>query len=237
MRLQTGGNGDIDFNYHLLKDAYVVNLTIQANGMANFFPSSQKSINMDWRQRFRHLEKGYSFEQRYTALTYKRTQDNDSKNLSETRDANKEVSDALDWIAFKGQFFSTVWIANQEFNNASLVSKMEEKESNYMKSYAANMTAFFDPTAYRDSDFHGSEPLQDLEGNKRAGYIRQEIATAQDGLSGMAYRPLDQPLVYHSFVRLVVGLGLEHGLGSIADDPDRQGFGLSGYLQVIHLFC
>ena len=152
MRLKTGGNGYIDFNYHLLKDAYVVNLTIQANGMANFFPSSQKSINMDWRQRFRHLEKGYSFEQRYTALTYKRTQDNDSKNLSETRDANKEVSDALDWIAFKGQFFSTVWIANQEFNNTSLVSKMEEKESNYMKSYTANMTAFFDPTGAQPTE-------------------------------------------------------------------------------------
>ena len=49
MRLQAGANGYIDFNYHLLKDAYVVNLTIQANGMANFFPSSQKSMNIDWK--------------------------------------------------------------------------------------------------------------------------------------------------------------------------------------------
>lgn len=145
MRLQVNGGGTLDFNYKLLKNSYVLNFSIQANNMQNFFPSASKSINLNWHQKIRHQEKGYSFEQRYTALTYKRN-GHDSNKLSEGRDANKEIEDALDWIAFKGQFFSTIWIAHQDFTNTVLSSKMMAESSGYMKEYNANMTTFFDPT-------------------------------------------------------------------------------------------
>ncbi|MGP1477215.1 MAG: membrane protein insertase YidC [Phocaeicola sp.] len=145
MRLQINGGGTLDFNYKLLKDSYVLNFSIQANNMQNFFPSASKSINLNWHQKIRHQEKGYSFEQRYTALTYKRS-GHDSNKLSEGRDANKEIEDALDWIAFKGQFFSTIWIAHQDFNNTILNSKVLAENSGYMKEYNANMTTSFDPT-------------------------------------------------------------------------------------------
>lgn len=145
MRLPTDGGGYFDFDYQLLKDAYVVNLRIQARGLQNFFPAAQKSIHTSWKQKIRHLEKGYSFEQRYTALTYKRA-DHDSDKLSETRESSKTLTEPLDWIAFKGQFFSTIWIANQSFNEVNLHSKVETEGSEYMKDYAADMTTFFDPS-------------------------------------------------------------------------------------------
>lgn len=71
MRLAANNGGYIDFDYKLLPDAYMVNFTIRANGMQNFFPPALNTVNINWRQRARQLEKGFSFEQRYTSLTYK----------------------------------------------------------------------------------------------------------------------------------------------------------------------
>ena len=145
MRLQTTGAGYIDFAYRLLPDAYMVNFDIRAVGMQNFFPAALKTVNIDWSQLARQQEKGYDFEQRYTSLTYKPVDDGPDY-LSEMKDDKETFEEPLEWIAFKNQFFSSVLIANQDFDNVTLDSKIQEKGSGYMKSYDAEMTTFFDPT-------------------------------------------------------------------------------------------
>ena len=145
MRLQTTGAGYIDFAYRLLPDAYMVNFDIRAVGMQNFFPAALKTVNIDWAQRARQQEKGYDFEQRYTSLTYKPVDDGPDY-LSEMKDDKETFEEPMEWIAFKNQFFSSILIANQDFDNVTLDSKIQEKGSGYMKSYDAEMTTFFDPT-------------------------------------------------------------------------------------------
>ena len=145
MRLQTTGAGYIDFAYRLLPESYMVNFDIRAVGMQNFFPAAQKTVNIDWFQRARQQEKGYDFEQRYTSLTYKPVDDG-TDYLSEMKDDKETFDEPIEWIAFKNQFFSSVLIANQDFDNVTLNSKIQEKGSGYMKSYNAEMTTYFDPT-------------------------------------------------------------------------------------------
>lgn len=145
MRLQTNGPGYIDFNYKLLQNNYMVNFTIEAHNMQNYFAPSINTVDINWHQYARQLEKGYSFENRYTTLTYKIKDDN-TDYLSETKDAEKEIPEKLDWIAFKNQFFSCVFIAYQDFDKTNLSSKMQKEGSGYLKSYNAQMFTFFDPT-------------------------------------------------------------------------------------------
>ena len=145
MRLQTTGAGYIDFAYRLLPESYMVNFDIRAVGMQNFFPAAQKTVNIDWSQLARQQEKGYDFEQRYTSLTYKPVDDG-SDYLSEMKDDKETFEESMEWIAFKNQFFSSVLIANQDFENVTLDSKLQKEGSGYMKSYNAEMTTFFDPT-------------------------------------------------------------------------------------------
>ena len=145
MRLQTTGAGYIDFAYRLLPESYMINFDIRAVGMQNFFPAAQKTVNIDWSQRARQQEKGFDFEQRYTQLTYKVVNDG-SDNLSEMSEDDETFKEPLQWIAFKNQFFSSVLIANQEFDNVTLESIPEKEGSGYMKDYSAEMTTFFDPT-------------------------------------------------------------------------------------------
>lgn len=152
MRANAANGGYLDFTYRLLPDSYVLDFTVQATGLQNFFPSSAKSMNIDWSQRARQMEKGYTFEQRYTSLTYKPVNDSFDY-LSETKDEKETVPEALEWIAFKNQYFSCVFIAENNFENVTLESKMDQKGSGYMKRYQADMTTSFDPSGAKPSRF------------------------------------------------------------------------------------
>ena len=151
MRLQTTGAGYIDFAYRLLPESYMVDFNVRANGMQNVFPAALKTVNIGWSQRARQQEKGFDFEQRYTSLTYKPVDDG-SDYLSEMSDDKETFEDPMQWIAFKNQFFSSVLIANQNFENVTLESVIQKEGSGYMKDYTADMTTFFDPTGKKATE-------------------------------------------------------------------------------------
>lgn len=150
MRLKASNGGFLTFNYRLLPNSYMVDMTVEAEGMQNFFSPSLKSMSIDWKQRARQMEKGYTFEQRYTSLTYKPADDSFDY-LSETNNERKSIPEALNWVAFKNQYFSCVFMAEKNFENATLESNMEQKGSGYMKNYNAEMKTFFDPTGKQPS--------------------------------------------------------------------------------------
>lgn len=152
MRLNAANGGQLDFSYRLLPHSYMVDLTVKASGMQHFFSPSVKTMNIDWTQRARQMEKGYTFEQRYTSLTYKPVDDGFDY-LSETKDEKESIPTALEWVAFKNQYFSCVFMAEKNFENAVLESRMENKGSGYMKNYSADMVAAFDPTGAQPSRF------------------------------------------------------------------------------------
>ena len=151
MRLQTTGAGYIDFAYRLLPESYMVDFNVRANGMQNVFPAALKTVNIGWSQRARQQEKGFDFEQRYTSLTYKSVDDG-SDYLSEMSDDKETFEEPMQWIAFKNQFFSSVLIANQNFENVTLESVIQKEGSGYMKDYTADMTTFFDPTGKKATE-------------------------------------------------------------------------------------
>ena len=151
MRLQTTSAGYIDFAYRLLPESYMVDFNVRANGMQNVFPAALKTVNIGWSQRARQQEKGFDFEQRYTSLTYKPVDDG-SDYLSEMSDDKETFEEPMQWIAFKNQFFSSVLIANQNFENVTLESVIQKEGSGYMKDYTADMTTFFDPTGKKATE-------------------------------------------------------------------------------------
>lgn len=149
-RMPTNGAGYLDFSYRLLPESYMLNFTVRAHGMQNFFPSSMKTMNVDWEQRVRQQEKGYTFEQRYTTLTYHT--EKDTEHLSEMKAQTAELA-GLEWIAFKDQFFSSIFIAGQQFKTAELRSSPINEGSGYLKSMQAEATVYFDPSGETPSQF------------------------------------------------------------------------------------
>jgi len=165
LRLNTNGAGYLDFSYQLLPDNYTLYLTVQATGMQNFFPSQTDHMGVRVSQRMRHQEKGYSFEQRYTYLSYRETGHNPN-HVSEMKNKTMEFP-SVDWIAYKNQFFSTVMVAENTFTNARLGSVLyrENDPSStlytdtdtvpnfYLKYLESQMSTAFDPTGAQPSRF------------------------------------------------------------------------------------
>ena len=149
-RMPTNGAGYLDFSYRLLPESYMLNCSVRAHGMQNFFPSSMKTMNVDWKQQVRQQEKGYTFEQRYATLTYHT--EKDTEHLSEMKAQSAELA-GLEWIAFKDQFFSSIFISDQQFKTASLSSSPINEDSGYLKSMSAETTVYFDPSGENASNF------------------------------------------------------------------------------------
>ena len=152
MRLAADADSYIDFVYSLLPDSYLMNFEIKATNMAGKLANTGY-VDIDWSQRARQLEKGFTYENRLAELTYKLAED-DVDNLSAASNDKKELEGKVDWIAFKNQFFSSVFIADQDFDKVKVSSQMEKQGSGYIKDYAAEMNTFFDPTGKEATQMH-----------------------------------------------------------------------------------
>lgn len=152
MRLSVDAESYIDFIYELNAETYLVDFKIHAQGMQDKLAATNY-VDINWKEHARQLEQGGSFEQRLSRLTYK-IQHSKTKDLSPSKDDQKEVEEKINWIAFKNRFFSSVFITDQGFEKSKLDSKAEPQGADYVKDYSAEMNTFFDPTGATPTLMH-----------------------------------------------------------------------------------
>ena len=149
----TAGEGkDITIAYTLGKN-YMLHMKLQANGMEGVFPPSYNQMDINWKEKCRQQEKGFSFENRYATLTYHKTEGG-TDYLNEMKEkVDEPIKKKTDWVAFKNQFFSAVMIAKDDFaDNALMTSIPQEKGSGYLKQYEAKLKTFFDPSGKKPTE-------------------------------------------------------------------------------------
>ena len=136
----------LQVSYTLRPNAYMLDMNIASQGLEGMAMPGETALLLDWKATVLQQEKGRDFENRYSSLTYKR-QGKGVKKLSEMKDDSKEPEEALEWIAFKNQFFSAVLIADKPMTKASLSStQADEKDADYLKEYEALAQIPFDVT-------------------------------------------------------------------------------------------
>ena len=151
MRLEFAADRYLDFAYSLIPDSYMLNLSVEAHNMQNILPGSSREIGINWDQLIRQQEKGFTFEQQYTNITYKLS-DDDTENLSERTSEKENIDKPVDWVALKNQFFSCILISADEFSDVSLSSDTLHEGRGYMKNCSAAMYAPFDPSGKKATD-------------------------------------------------------------------------------------
>ena len=166
--------GSVIFSYEL-GDDYMLHFSFATKGMSGLFAPNYNSVDINWKSRARQQEKGFMFENRYATLTYKE-KEGSTDYLSETSEDSETTDEALDWVAFKNQFFSAVLISKDDFaKNAKLTSTPYEKGSGYLKDYNAELSTAFDPTGAKASEFemyigpNDFRLIKDIEEQSRFG--------------------------------------------------------------------
>ncbi len=148
-----GEGKSLTLKYELGQD-YMLHMQMSVQGMAGLFAPGTQTMDVNWKDKARQQERGFSFENRYATLTYHK-KDGGTDYLNETKEEiDKSIEEQIDWVAFKNQFFSAVMIAKNNFqSNALMTSIPQEKGSGYLKQYEAKMKTFFDPTGKKTSEF------------------------------------------------------------------------------------
>jgi len=146
------GGGSLVFKYALGPD-YLLHFSLQANGLGSQLDPTDKEMTILWQDSVRQQEKGFTFENQRSALTYK-FRDGGTDYLTETSEKQETTEEPTDWVAFKNQYFSAVLIAKDGFNTgAELKSTPQEKETRILKFYEAKLKTPFDPTGQQPSEF------------------------------------------------------------------------------------
>ena len=153
MTAQAANGGTLVFDYWLGPD-YMLHFTFQANGMGGIFAPNYKEMDIEWSDLARQQEKGFTFENRYSTLTYKE-KNGGTDYLNETSEKiDEKIEETLDWVAFKNQFFSAALISKSDIAANSLMTSIpQEKGSGFLKQFNAKMKTAFDPTGKQPSEF------------------------------------------------------------------------------------
>ena len=129
--------------------------------MSNFFNADTKTMTIDWSQHIRQQEKGFAFENRYSTISYRDTE-NDTEELSSAGSNVEETGEDLDfkmrWVAFKTQFFSQILMADGSFGPSLMYSNMEQEEvqkgTKYLKWLRTTVNSKFDPSGQDVTRMH-----------------------------------------------------------------------------------
>lgn len=138
MRLSYSPTQYIDYIYSLKGTGYKVGLTVKPVGLDQVIANSN-TININWATSVRKQEKDMEQERRYSYVTYNNT-DNENDYLSETKDDQKEITDKkLQWISFKGHFFSSAIIADKGFAKSNLAETTDVTDTTNIKQMSAGV--------------------------------------------------------------------------------------------------
>jgi len=155
---EAGTGKALTLTYKLGKN-YMLHMSLRATGMAGLFDPNANKLNVNWQELVKEQERGFTFENRYARLDWKNTEGG-TDYLSEASDKQKTTEEAMDWVAYKNQFFSSVIISKDGFDKGADLQSLvydkkaqENRKVRYLKDFKSNMKTAFDPTGAKPSEF------------------------------------------------------------------------------------
>lgn len=137
--LSTGYGELLSFNYTLPDNEYMANFEVKTENLGAVMATPRGSIDFKWEVKMPAFEKARTFERQFSGLYYKYHLD-EVDWLRSRRDDSQELRTPVKWVAFKGQFFSSVFIADDSFASANVTSDVEENElSPYLRYNSAEI--------------------------------------------------------------------------------------------------
>ena len=119
-RAYVDSNSWLEFAYALADDSYILDYTISFHNLDGVVNNNSSYIDLTWNQFLPKLERGNSWELNNSGIYYKYDgEDVDDLGLTSDR-AEERLSGSTKWVAFKGQYFSSVLISKSTFANGEL---------------------------------------------------------------------------------------------------------------------
>lgn len=151
MRLPVGVDASLDYVYTIYDELrperdYLVDFEVRLNNLAPMM-ANQTSIGIDWSNRSYQNERSYKTENTYTTIAYHFPNEIGIEDLGmATGDKDKNVSSSVDWVSFKQQYFSSIFIArNTKFTYADMAFDTEADKSGFIKDFSLKTAVAYTP--------------------------------------------------------------------------------------------
>jgi YidC/Oxa1 family membrane protein insertase len=144
MRLHVDSLSYLEYVYSIPNNDYMVKFNVNFVNMTHLL-SNSSTVSFDWEATCLQNEKGFENENKYTTIAYKYPGGDDVDELPMSKDGAREerVNSSIRWVAFKQQFFSTVFIADNNFMGADVSYNTFKPEEDKLKSFKANIRMAF----------------------------------------------------------------------------------------------
>jgi YidC/Oxa1 family membrane protein insertase len=136
MKLKADENHYVEYLYTLTDD-YLIDFDIKFIGMESLIPSGINYMNLEWQMKTPQTEKSKTNQDMYTGIQYQYSADNEGDYLSFTSTDEDKINARLNWVAFKQQFFSAIFIANDGFEKPTHLVSTKSEGSEFIKDLAA----------------------------------------------------------------------------------------------------
>ena len=150
MRLPVAEGAYLEYRYLIYNTEaperdYLVDFDVRLVNMAPEM-ANQTQIQIDWANTTFQNEKGFQNENMYTTLSYRFPDETSIEELGMSEGAkSKNISTQVNWVAFKQQFFSSVFIAPDNVSYANLAFDTAAPESSLLKTFTAQMGVPYTP--------------------------------------------------------------------------------------------
>lgn len=196
LRLYADSGKYIEYSYTLAPGKYSVEFKVNFVSMEGIVAQNQNTITLDWRMYIPQKEKGRQNEESYTAIKYKYYQDEvDGFRERSTKELEKaDIPTRLTWIAYKDQFFSSVIITDEFFQNASLSSTRLPTSPRYLKYFTAEIGVPFNavnPQPVQLKFYLGPNHFSTL---RKEGYDLEQLVTLGKNITRWINRYLIIPI-------------------------------------------
>ncbi|MDT7833057.1 membrane protein insertase YidC [Flavobacteriaceae bacterium S356] len=118
MKLKVSDTQFLEYRYEMKPDNYMVGFAVRSQGLGTIINSSNP-INLDWSLKgYRHEKSLRTENTMYSYYYYKADNEVDYLN----QDTN-DVVNAVNWVAYKQHFFSSILLSDTPFKNAAMASE------------------------------------------------------------------------------------------------------------------
>ncbi|UKI39811.1 MAG: YidC/Oxa1 family insertase periplasmic-domain containing protein [Alistipes putredinis] len=230
MRLYVDSTAYVEYLYTVYRDSYMMDFDIRFVGMASML-SNQSDFEIAWSSIGQQNEKGFDNENNYSTISYKFPDTKSIENLGMSKagqSKSEDVEAKVQWVAFKQQYFSSVMIADGNFQKCRnevryLQTRRRQKSRNIRQGSPCRSRQ--GETSYKFKFYYGPNKYSILK------KIRPQSRTPYS--SGRKPRRLGEQMVRDSDVRFSEQIHRLLRLDNIDYDRRNKGHHLAAHLQVL----
>ena len=134
----------IQYAYTIFSDDYMVDFDVNFVNMQHILSSQMPSLMLSWGNTVPQQEKGFDNENKYSTIAYKAPGEDKVRDIGFQGSQSTSIQGNVQWIALKQQFFTTAFIARNNFQRADFGFDTFEPMDENLKKYHAEANVAFD---------------------------------------------------------------------------------------------